>query len=38
MVAIIIKECVKCNCKRKFAVGSERDETSICGECWDWKQ
>jgi len=33
----IIKECIKCNNKRKFLTGTERDKSDICGECWDWK-
>jgi len=35
-MALVVKECVKCNQKRKFALGTERDKQSICGECWDW--
>jgi len=35
-MALVEKECVKCNEKRRFALGSERDEAGICGECWDW--
>lgn len=34
---VIVKECVKCNNKRKFMCGTPRDETSICGNCWDWE-
>lgn len=37
MIPIIEKECIICKKKRRFLVGSEREQESICGECWDWE-
>ena len=33
---IIKKTCRICLSVRKFVAGSERDNQSICGECWNW--
>ena len=30
------KECIKCKNIRVFAKGTPRDETGICGNCWEW--
>ncbi len=35
---MVEKECIKCNMMRKFLKDSPRDQTDICGNCWDWKR
>lgn len=30
--------CTKCGKLRRFAEGTVRDFTKVCGHCWDWKR
>ena len=35
---LVRKQCLKCREIKQFLIGTEREEQSICGDCWNWEE